>query len=104
MPETRPADAPDLSPGYPSRGSRIGPAWADVWEELGDGRWHERDRLAAAAAARHELRPWTVARLIDSAAGIRASLLWRRSVDGRMTVIRRDLSDTRPPWPKKDRP
>lgn len=27
-------EAPDLKPGYPSRGSKLGPAWNALWAEL----------------------------------------------------------------------
>jgi hypothetical protein len=42
-------DAPDFTPGYPSGGDRIGPAWSAMWADLADGRWHDRTKLAPGA-------------------------------------------------------
>lgn len=53
------ATAPDLTPGYPSKGPRMGPAWSDLWAMLTksgpdflDGR-----EAAVAVAARRKMSP-----------------------------------------------
>jgi hypothetical protein len=48
--------APDFNrtPGYPSKGKLIGPAWQAVWDSLADGQWHTAAELAEVA------RPWIV--------------------------------------------
>jgi hypothetical protein len=33
--------APDLTPGYPSKGRKLGPAWAAIWAELEEAAQHE---------------------------------------------------------------
>lgn len=68
--------APDITPGYPSNGAKLGPAWASIWRDLSragdalDGR-----ELAAKIAPKHELTPSTLVALISRAA--KAGLLTR---------------------------
>jgi hypothetical protein len=62
--------APDITPRYPSKGSRIGPAWADIWRELaaaGDA-WTDGQAVSVRVAGNHDLAPATVRNLLTSAA------------------------------------
>lgn len=54
--------APDLSPGYPSRGAKIGPAWAAVWAELSKSPrdWRDGRALWLDIAPRFGLAPETL--------------------------------------------
>ena len=56
------ATAPDLSPGYPSRGAKIGPAWRAVWTELSKtpGEWRDGRALWLDIAPRYNLAPETL--------------------------------------------
>jgi DNA-binding MarR family transcriptional regulator len=61
---------PDISPGYPSNGAKLGPAWAAVWraldrkgEDYTDGR-----ELAAKVADRYDLKPSTLVAVLSRAA------------------------------------
>lgn len=64
--------APDLTEGwrqgragYPSRGPKLGPAWAWCWEQLHNSHdWQDGVELAAQAAERFELKPATVTQLL----------------------------------------
>lgn len=58
--------APDLTPGYPSKGPRLGPAWAAVWTELGrtPGEWRDGHALWADIAPRYQLSPETLRALM----------------------------------------
>lgn len=68
--------APDITPGYPSNGAKLGPAWASMWRKLRmsddalDGR-----ELSERVAAQHDLAPATLVALISRAA--KAGLLTR---------------------------
>jgi hypothetical protein len=86
-------NAPDITEGYPSKGSRIGPAWADLWARLvsmGRGDWEDGQAASVAVAESHDLAVTTVRNLLTSAA--RAGLLEQtyRKVDvpGRGTRVR----------------
>lgn len=63
--------APDLSPGYPSKGPRIGPAWTDAWNVMSadPSAWHDGQELWLAVAARHGLSKETVRALMFRMAG-----------------------------------
>ena len=63
--------APDITPGYPSGGERIGPAWADLWSYLVTHPrvWHLGLTLAGDIAQRHDLAIQTGLTLLSSAAG-----------------------------------
>lgn len=79
--------APDLTPGYPSNGAKLGPAWAELWRRLElaaltsepylDGRV-----LAEAVAKDYGLADSTLIALLSRAAkaGILASK--QRQVEG----------------------
>jgi hypothetical protein len=58
--------APDLSPGYPSKGPRLGPAWSAVWDELSrtPGEWRDGHALWADIAPRYQLSPETLRALM----------------------------------------
>lgn len=68
--------APDITPGYPSNGAKLGPAWASIWRTLSraddalDGRL-----LAEKHAKANDLAPATLVALISRAA--KAGLLTR---------------------------
>ena len=68
--------APDITPGYPSTGERIGPTWRDVWTAL-RRTWPDwRTSIEVAdlpSVARHGLDPKTIGNLL--AAARRAGLL-----------------------------
>ena len=60
------AEAPDLTPGYPSKGARLGPAWKDAWAELSrateplDG-WELAMRIAPA----YDMEPLSIVQLLS---------------------------------------
>lgn len=58
--------APDLSPGYPSQGTKIGPAWADAWARLTEdpSAWLDGQALWREVAKAHGLSPETVRGLL----------------------------------------
>ena len=60
--------APDINPGYPSGGEKIGPAWEVCWEILGDGRWHKGTLLSNSVAERSDVIAKTVYGLLWQAA------------------------------------
>lgn len=68
--------APDITPGYPSKGPMLGPAWSAIWRDLSrsedalDGR-----ELAQKVAVKHGLATSTLVALISRAA--KAGLLTR---------------------------
>jgi hypothetical protein len=81
---------PDITPGYPSNGAKLGPAWSAIWRALAraddalDGR-----ELAAKVAPKYELAPATLVALISRAA--KAGLLDREPrpvITGRGTRTR----------------
>lgn len=55
-------NAPDLTPGYPSGGARIGPAWEEAWTTLTayPGEWREGQELWQTIAPQHDLSPDTL--------------------------------------------
>lgn len=72
--------APDLTPGYPSKGTKLGPAWERLWVEL-DKASQEPDpyvegrALALKVATDYGLNPSTLTALLSRAA--KADLLKR---------------------------
>lgn len=54
--------APDLTPGYPSKGARLGPAWEDAWAEFtkAPGEWLDGASVWTEVAERHDLSPLTL--------------------------------------------
>lgn len=68
---------PDISPGYPSKGARLGPAWEHIWRILEtDGGYLDGHELAETAAQATGLAPSTLVALISRAG--RAGILERR--------------------------
>ena len=66
-------EAPDLTPGYPSKGSKLGPAWNDLWTELSRASkrtdpFMEGRGLAAEVAHIHGLNQATLVALLSRAA------------------------------------
>lgn len=63
--------APDLTPGYPSRGAKIGPAWSAVWAELSKtpGEWRDGRALWLDIAPRYGLSHETLRALMFRMAG-----------------------------------
>lgn len=62
-------EAPDITLNYPSKGKRVGPAWADAWRALQDCTEPlDGTILAAEVADRHSLSPLTVLNLLSRAA------------------------------------
>ncbi len=61
--------APDITPGYPSGGEKIGPAWDLIWSKLGDtaGEWVRGLDFATRHAAEAGLHPDTVVTLMRQA-------------------------------------
>ncbi len=59
-------NAPDLTEGYPSRGTKIGPAWSEAWSVLTryPGEWREGQELWLEIAPKHGLRPDTLRALM----------------------------------------
>lgn len=61
--------APDIKPGYPSKGKRLGPAWRDLWSALADsGDYQDGRALATPIAIRHDLAPATLVAVLSRAA------------------------------------
>jgi hypothetical protein len=61
--------APDITPGYPSKGSKIGPAWQEAWDamvQLGE-RPVDGSALAKEVAPRHDLAPATLQAILSRA-------------------------------------
>lgn len=71
--------APDITPGYPSRGRVAGPAWQAAWNALGQAgsEWTDGMALSAAIAVDRELSPLTVRGILFRAA--REGLIESRS-------------------------
>lgn len=64
--------APDLTPNYPSRGAKLGPAWNEIWirlQEAGktDEPWLSGRELAETVAPRHNLKPTTLLAFLSRA-------------------------------------
>ena len=59
---------PDITPGYPSKGRRLGPAWNRIWAELDAGDYKDGQEIARAVAAETGLAPATLVALISRAA------------------------------------
>lgn len=58
--------APDLTPGYPSKGAKLGPAWAELWKALQDATEPLDGRaLTEQVAPRHGLEPSTLNALLS---------------------------------------
>ncbi len=55
-------NAPDLTPDYPSKGERLGPAWSEAFAALASnpGVWVDGATLWTEVAERHNLSPLTL--------------------------------------------
>ncbi len=62
--------APDITPGYPSKGAKLGPAWSLIWSRLRDrpDEFLDGRVLAAEVAADQGLAESTLVALISRAA------------------------------------
>lgn len=62
----RTATAPDLTPGYPSRGAKIGPAWTEAWTLLTQhpGEWLDGKEMWEDIGPRHDLNSGTLRALM----------------------------------------
>jgi hypothetical protein len=61
--------APDLTPGYPSKGPKLGPAWNALYRALARGEDFQDGRvLAHKIAPKHDLDPATLVALLSRAA------------------------------------
>lgn len=72
-------NAPDLTPGYPSKGARLGPAWSEAWAEFTKypEEWRDGMELWTRIAARHELHPDSLRALLYRMA--KAGILERKT-------------------------
>lgn len=79
--------APDISPGYPSRGAVLGPAWELLWAELtAADDYLDGLKLALSVSERTEARPATLVALLSRAA--RAEVLDRETRPVRVSINR----------------
>jgi hypothetical protein len=62
------ATVPDITPGYPSKGKKLGPAWERVWAKLDATDYRDGQEIARAVAAETDLSPATLVALISRAA------------------------------------
>lgn len=78
---------PDITPGYPSKGQRIGPAWVDMyaWLKAAGLGWTDGTTLAARIAANHEVSADTLKNILSSArnAGLLEATHKRVDIPGR---------------------
>lgn len=80
--------APDITPGYPSKGTRVGPAWTEMWTRLkGANDWVDGTELAADVAedpgnGRGTMSPETLLHLLRRAATAGHLEKQTRTVDG----------------------
>lgn len=69
METKRTPTAPDITPGYPSKGKKLGPAWDAMWQKLTEsGEFIEGRELAEEVAPGFGLEPATLVALISRAA------------------------------------
>lgn len=61
---------PDLTPGYPSKGTKVGPAWTEAWSRMSDraGEWLDGRELVEDIAPKHGLSPLTLRGILFRAA------------------------------------
>jgi hypothetical protein len=87
--------APDFTPGYPSRGKKLGPAWQDIYAQLAQNpeRLHDGQQLTGSAAAEHDLSMQTLRVLMSRAARYGVLLREQRPVDSH--VVRTTKSGKR---------
>lgn len=83
--------APDITPGYPSKGAQLGPAWSKIWEQLDAQAYQDGQEIARSVAAEVGLAPATLVALISR--GAKAGLLLTRPqkvqvpMEGRETPV-----------------
>jgi hypothetical protein len=79
---------PDISPGYPSKGAQLGPAWTKIWRALErSGDFEDGHELAAKVAKATGLAPATLVALISRAA--KAGLLEREPRQVEVKILER---------------
>lgn len=80
--------APDFTPGYPSRGKKLGPAWQDIYSQLAQNPSvsHDGQVLTGAAADKHDLSMQTLRVLMSRAA--RYGVLLREQKPAQSHVVR----------------
>ena len=81
------SDAPDFSPGYPSLGERIGPAWQKFLGSLVPGRWFFGTDLAHQMGPSLGIEPVTIKNLLRQAE--KAGLLERKLVSRKFNKVTR---------------
>lgn len=76
-------EAPDISPGYPSKGRLLGPAWRTLWSMLcaHPDEYQDGTVLAAQAAAEHGLAPVTLRAVLTRAATAGLVVMRRQDVE-----------------------
>jgi hypothetical protein len=91
-------EAPDLTPGYPSKGARLGPAWKDVWAILqrDPGTYLDAWVIADEVAPTYDMSPLSIVQLMSRAA--EAGILERehRPVTTSITRVHKGRPTTRP--------
>jgi hypothetical protein len=86
---------PDISPGYPSKGAQLGPAWTKIWRALerSGSEFQDGHELAARVAKTTGLAPATLVALISRAA--KAGLLEREARQVKVKIVKRSGMRTR---------
>lgn len=79
--------APDITPGYPSKGAKLGPAWAEAWRLLRRSRGGFVDgwELATKVTEDMDLQPVTLVAVIRRAAN--AGLLEREERPVKVKIL-----------------
>jgi len=82
--------APDITPGYPSKGAKLGPAWAEAWRLLrrSHGEFLDGWELATKVTKDVDLQPVTVVAVIRRAAN--AGLLEREQRPVTVKILDRE--------------
>lgn len=88
--------APDLTPNYPSRGAKLGPAWNEIWAELmdarkrntGDDQWLSGRDLSERVAPNHGLKPATLLAFLSRA-------VWYEKLDRQLRPVQVEGKPTR---------
>lgn len=90
-------EAPDLTPGYPSKGPRLGPVWKDVWAELlaSPEEWKDAWAVAARLAPKHDLEPLSIVQLMSRMATGKILEREKRPVTTSITRVQKGTSTTR---------
>lgn len=60
--------APDITPGYPSKGEKVGPAWNEIYAALRSPDYQDGRALADEIAPKHGLAPGTLVAILSRAA------------------------------------